>query len=118
MSGSTAISGRHIGHLEGNPQAGVENLARRLLENADRQRWWSLTREFQLLAEGAPGTFYRCSTRRCTGAITLTQIVSRGMVRRAGRLINSSYPTPRDTSSQGGKVRFLDDDFDRANGFA
>ena len=40
-----------------NAQAGVENLVRRLLENADQQRWWSLTREFQLLAEAAPGVF-------------------------------------------------------------
>jgi hypothetical protein len=40
-----------------NAQAGVENLVRRLLENADQQRWWSLAREFQLLAEAAPGTF-------------------------------------------------------------
>ena len=38
-------------------QAGVENLVRKLLENADQQRWWSLIREFQLLAEAAPGTF-------------------------------------------------------------
>jgi len=38
-------------------QAGVENLVRKLLENADQQRWWSLTREFQLLAEAAPDTF-------------------------------------------------------------
>ncbi len=40
-----------------NAQAGVENLVRRLLENADQQRWWSLIREFQLLAEAAPGIF-------------------------------------------------------------
>ena len=40
-----------------NAQAGVANLVRRLLENADQQRWWSLTREFQLLAEAAPGVF-------------------------------------------------------------
>jgi transcriptional regulator with XRE-family HTH domain len=40
-----------------NAQAGVENLVRRLLEKADQQRWWSLTREFQLLAEAAPTTF-------------------------------------------------------------
>jgi hypothetical protein len=38
-------------------EAGIENLVRKLLENADQQRWWSLTREFQLLAEAAPGTF-------------------------------------------------------------
>ena len=38
-------------------QSGVENLVRKLLEKADQQRWWSLTREFQLLAEAAPGTF-------------------------------------------------------------
>jgi transcriptional regulator with XRE-family HTH domain len=38
-------------------EAGVENLVRKLLENADQQRWWSLIREFQLLAEAAPGTF-------------------------------------------------------------
>lgn len=38
-------------------QTGVESLVRRLFENADAQRWWSLTREFQLLAEAAPATF-------------------------------------------------------------
>jgi hypothetical protein len=40
-----------------NAEVGVENLVRRLLENADQQRWWSLTGEFQLLAEAAPATF-------------------------------------------------------------
>jgi transcriptional regulator with XRE-family HTH domain len=38
-------------------QTGVESLVRRLFDNADPQRWWSLTREFQLLAEAAPATF-------------------------------------------------------------
>lgn len=32
-------------------------IVRKLLTNADRQRWWSLSRDFRLLAEAAPGAF-------------------------------------------------------------
>ena len=35
----------------------AEFVVHRLLEGASRQRWWSLSRDFQLLAEAAPGTF-------------------------------------------------------------
>ena len=38
-------------------KARVDGIVRRLLEQADRERWWSLSREFQLLAEAAPDTF-------------------------------------------------------------
>lgn len=49
----------YAGHVPSvaNAEAGVENLVRKLFEHADQQRWWSLTREFQLLAEAAPGAF-------------------------------------------------------------
>ena len=40
-----------------NAAIGVENLVRRLLGNADQDRWWSLSREYQLLAEAAPDVF-------------------------------------------------------------
>ena len=32
-------------------------IVRRLLVDADRQRWWSLSRDFQLLAEASPSSF-------------------------------------------------------------
>ena len=40
-----------------NPAARVENIVQKLLENADEERWWSLSRDFQLLAEAAPEAF-------------------------------------------------------------
>jgi transcriptional regulator with XRE-family HTH domain len=35
----------------------AELIVRKLLHGADKQRWWSLSRDFQLLAEAAPTTF-------------------------------------------------------------
>jgi hypothetical protein len=37
--------------------ARVNRVVQRLLDKADRERWWSLSRDFQLLAEAAPETF-------------------------------------------------------------
>jgi len=39
----------------GRPRA--EYVVQQLLHNADRQRWWSLSRDFQLLAEASPDAF-------------------------------------------------------------
>ena len=35
----------------------IDRIVQRLLDKADRERWWSLSRDFQLLAEAAPETF-------------------------------------------------------------
>ena len=35
----------------------ADYMVHRLLHGADGERWWSLSRDFQLLAEAAPGTF-------------------------------------------------------------
>ena len=35
----------------------IDRIVQRLLEKADRERWWSVSRDFQLLAEAAPETF-------------------------------------------------------------
>jgi transcriptional regulator with XRE-family HTH domain len=35
----------------------ADTIVRQLLHGADKQRWWSLSRDFQLLAEAAPTTF-------------------------------------------------------------
>ncbi|MHA6894542.1 helix-turn-helix domain-containing protein [Ralstonia pseudosolanacearum] len=50
--------------LRGDKVHTVPNAARRadaivhkLLQNADQQRWWSLSRDFRLLAEASPGAF-------------------------------------------------------------
>ena len=40
-----------------NPSARVDYIVRRVLENADRRRWWTMSRDFQLLAEAAPEVF-------------------------------------------------------------
>jgi hypothetical protein len=40
-----------------NPASRVENIVQKLLENADEERWWSLSRDFQLLADAAPEAF-------------------------------------------------------------
>jgi transcriptional regulator with XRE-family HTH domain len=47
------------GHARSVANAGarVDGIVQRLLEKADRERWWSLSRDFQLLAEAAPETF-------------------------------------------------------------
>jgi hypothetical protein len=47
------------GHARSVADAGarVDRIVQRLLEKADRERWWSLSRDFQLLAEAAPETF-------------------------------------------------------------
>jgi len=37
--------------------ARIDRIVQQLLEKADRERWWSLSRDFQLLAEAAPETF-------------------------------------------------------------
>lgn len=41
------------------PDAGrrADAIVEKLLHNADRQRWWSLSRDFRLLAEASPGAF-------------------------------------------------------------
>lgn len=36
----------------------AENVVRSLLHGADAQRWWSLSRDFRLLAEAAPDAFF------------------------------------------------------------
>ncbi|MDR5815078.1 helix-turn-helix domain-containing protein [Caballeronia sp. LZ033] len=43
------------------PDAGrrVDSIVEKLLGHADRQRWWSLSRDFRLLAEAAPKTFLK-----------------------------------------------------------
>ena len=38
-------------------EARVEDIVRTLLHGADAQRWWSLSDDFQLLAEAAPSAF-------------------------------------------------------------
>jgi transcriptional regulator with XRE-family HTH domain len=40
-----------------NPDARVDHIVRRLLENADEKRWWTLSRDYQRLAEAAPQVF-------------------------------------------------------------
>lgn len=35
----------------------ADHIVRKLLQNADRERWWSLSRDFQLLAEASPSAF-------------------------------------------------------------
>lgn len=35
----------------------VDHVVRRLLKDAPRERWWSLSRDFRLLSEAAPSTF-------------------------------------------------------------
>jgi len=40
-----------------NTSSEVETIVAEILENADAQRWWSLSRDFQLLAEAAPEAF-------------------------------------------------------------
>ena len=41
------------------PDAGrrADAIVGRLLQNADQRRWWSLSRDFRLLAEASPGSF-------------------------------------------------------------
>ena len=39
------------------PHRRVEFVVRKLLHDADPQRWWSLSRDFQLLAEASPEAF-------------------------------------------------------------
>ncbi len=39
------------------PDAHVDHVVRRLLENADEKRWWTMSRDYQLLAEAAPQVF-------------------------------------------------------------
>jgi transcriptional regulator with XRE-family HTH domain len=51
-----SLYSRHVPCVS-NAAIGVENLVRRLLGNADQDRWWSLSREYQLLAEAAPDVF-------------------------------------------------------------
>lgn len=51
-----SLYGQHVPSVA-NAVGGVENLVRKLLANADPQRWWSLSREYQLLAEAAPSVF-------------------------------------------------------------
>jgi transcriptional regulator with XRE-family HTH domain len=40
-----------------NPAVRIETIVQKLLQNADQGRWWSLSRDFQLLAEAAPDAF-------------------------------------------------------------
>jgi len=40
-----------------NPGARIDHIVRRLLENADEKRWWTMSRDYQLLAEAAPQVF-------------------------------------------------------------
>lgn len=51
-----ALFGDHAPNVL-SPRARVESVVRKLLHNADGQRWWSLSRDFQLLAEASPDTF-------------------------------------------------------------
>lgn len=40
-----------------NPKGHVEQIVREILNDASRERWWSLSRDFQLLSEAAPMQF-------------------------------------------------------------
>jgi hypothetical protein len=51
-----ALFGKYVRSVSGT-SARVDGTVKRLLERADRERWWSLSRDFQLLAEAAPETF-------------------------------------------------------------
>lgn len=51
-----AVFGRYA-QCVSNPAARINALISDLLGKADRERWWSLSRDFQLLAEAAPEAF-------------------------------------------------------------
>lgn len=51
-----SLFGSHARCVAG-ASARIDSIVQRLLEKADRERWWSLSRDFQLLAEAAPETF-------------------------------------------------------------
>jgi transcriptional regulator with XRE-family HTH domain len=40
-----------------NPAAHVDHIVQRILENADAKLWWTMSRDYQLLAEAAPQVF-------------------------------------------------------------
>ncbi len=51
-----ALFGKHARSVaDAGPR--IDRIVQRLLDKADRERWWSLSRDFQLLAEAAPETF-------------------------------------------------------------
>jgi transcriptional regulator with XRE-family HTH domain len=51
-----SLFGSHARSIAG-ANARVDSILQRLLDKADRERWWSLSRDFQLLAEAAPEAF-------------------------------------------------------------
>lgn len=44
-------------HMVGHTSRRADRIVEKLLREADRQRWWSLSRDFRLLAEASPNTF-------------------------------------------------------------